>query len=120
MFRYPHTPGLIHHRNRKKLNYAELCEPDSDEEDPSQPEGPGTRGPSQSLDTPDLLQSPREQKRPRSAPTSFAQQPMASPEADRQAKLKQALLLQMEMQKRLHDQLEVTVRPSNLSGAAAP
>ena len=28
-------------------------------------------------------------------------------EADRQARLKEALILQMEMQKRLHDQLEV-------------
>ena len=29
-------------------------------------------------------------------------------DAERQAKLKEALLLQMEMQKRLHDQLEVS------------
>ena len=32
-------------------------------------------------------------------------------EADRQARLKEALILQMEMQKRLHDQLEVCHLP---------
>lgn len=99
-------------RARKKLNYAELCEADSEEEEEDQEiaeqeVAKQARDPGAS----EAVQSPRERKRPKSAPNSFMQQPLRSPDADRQAKLKQALILQMEMQKRLHDQLEVQSNP---------
>lgn len=93
-------------RSKKKLNYADLCD-DSEDEEP----GTFTEARSQERapqpDQLDRMQSPRERKRPKSAPNSVMQQPLPTPSAERQAKLKQALLLQMEMQRRLHDQLEV-------------
>lgn len=93
---------------RKKLNYAELCEGPSEEGEPEcrlsqdwSGKGTGT-----GKDAEGRQVSPQERKRPKSAPSSVVHQ-LASPDADRQAKLKQALALQIEMQKRLHDQLEV-------------
>lgn len=93
-------------RSKKKLNYADLCDDSEDDEAEPHAEARSQERPP-GLDLADRIQSPRDRKRPKSAPNSVMQQPLASPSAERQAKLKQALLLQMEMQKRLHDQLEV-------------
>ena len=97
--------NCIHCRSRKKLNYADLCDSEDDEPNPLAETRSQERPPQPDLL--DRMQSPRGNKRPKSAPNSVIQQPIATPSAERQAKLKQALLLQMEMQRRLHDQLEV-------------
>jgi hypothetical protein len=88
----------------KKLNYAELCEGDSDEH---AHDGEDVHsGMSGHSDKPSIWGA-REAKRPKSAPSRGGRH-FSSTESDRQAKLKEALVLQMEMQKRLHDQLEVS------------
>lgn len=107
---FPGSPSTSLCRARKKLDYAELCDDSEDDELLGTP--PNHRnheaGPPEA-ELIDRLPSPRERKRPKSAPNSSIQQrsPITATDSDRQAKVKQALILQMEMQKKLHDQLEV-------------